>query len=835
MNFKAVILFVFASVIACYSQAWGQSYSEALRQRGLDRLAEKWCYQQLNRSETKPRDAAEFMAQLLQIVTDRAVRAGDADAWLVVDQLAENLLSSKEPKPEWLLVRLQRALAGRSQGELQYLIDRNQQAAQTLQKAIRGLADVAKEVEQLSTDSSRVDDHSGFTETELTSLANRVALQQATTLRLVSQCYAQDSADRSDALVRGERITRRLVALSLPPRLTWQSRIEHVSMLRSLGRLDAAKEASGRWQEQSPPAELRAAWLAEQSRLLAATGQREKALSVLQSTAGEMPEVDLALLELHINEWATAKPQTMLAERVRSGLDQILQQTQAGRYDPIWLSRAERLARPVLLPPENQQVGSGPPPANGDVDSLVRSAEFLYRSNRFADAVKAYDRAAAVAYQSGARGRAFELGTTAAAIVQQQSTAATDWRDAAARYRRVSLAASKRPDASQVHRSAVVAYSKALRLSSAGGGTAEQNAENASSWKQYLDVLEEHLTTWPVAKSVREVRWWLIDALAAREEWQRLLPQLRLVAKNDRRYERAVELLGEAWTGVLAQTPPEAIGDQLKVAVNQLQGIVIPNDGLWPERWSSAQRSAALSLARLQLRVGQPGKANRYVRRIIEAAESGKPKPSGGWQTSAVGLKAAVAVRQSNLQEAANLVAEYPPASRQDAEALLAALQPVATGATLQRRQAGQLILAVLASSQAEAAEWALPFQSTAFEATGESRAAIALLRRMAARDSGDLTIQLRLARLLARQPGEQQQREALGLLSKIESRLANSTQTTEKQLGKPWFQARLARIQLMHQLGNRGGASKLLKITRVLHPDLGGLHKEFDRMAESL
>lgn len=811
------------------------SYADTVRQRGLGRQGEVWCRQQLAKPETTPRQAAELMAQLLVIATDRAVRSGNADAWQAVDRLADALLNAREYRPEWLLVRLQHALAKRAEGEMGFLAGESQQAATALQQAARKLSDVANEVERLRTGAGlSLDDAAAFADAEQASLARRIDLERARTLRLASECYPKKSADRDDALLRGEQLTRRLVAASLPKALLWQSRIEHLAILRALGRLQTAENLMASWRDAPPPAEGEAAYRAEQAYLLMELGKQAEAERLLALASNDSPDIGLARLRLSMNDWRQKKESDPLASKVREQLDQILRRTKRGQYAPVWLHRAERLARPVLLSGSvkgDVEEPVVPRSASGDVESLVRSAELLYRSRQLRSAVKAYDRAAAVAYRKGARGRAFELGTAAAAIVQEQSRTAEDWRGVSDRYRRVSLAAAQRADAAEVHRASVVAFSKSLKIAQAEG-----EGPQARDWERYFELLEEHLQSWPSASSAQEVRWWLIDALTARQHWRRLISQVLKVDPEDAKYERAVSLLGEAWDAVLSDQPSSAARKQLDRAIDQLQPVITGSDNRWPRQWTAAQRTAALCLARLQLAYGEPATANSYAEQILQTAIKGKLKPPSNttgqaedhWQASAAALLAAVAIRQGELGQATNLIEINSPTSQIDAQPVLRALLPLAEASGSDRRIAGELMIDVLASSTAtDTSDWALEFQAAAREATGDAAGAIEAARRRVAQQPASQAAHLRLARLLARQPERESKQESLKLLGKLETGASNQT--------RQWFQIRLARIELMSDLGDRRSASKLLKITKVMHPKLGGMSEAFERLERKI
>lgn len=801
-----------------YASSNDAAFVAALRERGLQRLAEGWCRRELAKSRGDDRRSAQLVGFLSQLEVDRALAAAPADRdahWRAAARTIDEFLASRPENPTWVLLRLQQALATRARGEAEQLESAARgdadatQAARSLRLAARQLDDVAEEVEaQRNQRAARRDDRQSFSERELASLANQVAVQQATTLRAVAECHPAGSPDRDDALLQAVQLARRLSAQSLPADLLWRARLTLLESERLLGNSTAALTALEEWNETGPPPPrgLAAPLFAERWRLLR---NRNPNLAERWFQAGSpalrtSPEMQLARLAAAVEALDESTTESSRNEQTAA-----IQQTVANlrsTHGGWWGLRAEAVAGAALQAPAE----------GSSTEALVASAEYLYRGGRFDEAVDAYDKAAATAYRRGARGRSFELALAAAAIRQLRK----EWSDAATRFHRAALANATHPEAPTAHRTAAVCASQALRAPA--GGSEE-------AWQAYFELLEEHLASWPASPTASELRWWLIEPLMARGEVERTIGPLSQVTPNDPRYAEAVRLLGEAWLRLMKRRAAKAraarVRESLGQATTQLQSVVTGPENRWPAVWTAAQREGAVGAARVRLDFDPSEAGAEYAEQVLRAAIEGAPAATDEWLARATPLLAAALIRQTRITGAAELLGQRPPRTKSDALPVLAALGDLQATDHPQRKAAGELTLTVLtALGDARNQNWRLPYRAAALAAVGRGDDALAAARELATAQPDNAAAQRQFAQLLSQQTDAASQREALALWQTIEKRTGRATEE--------WFRARLARIELLGSLGQDDQAAKLLEITRVLHPDLGGLQAEFESAA---
>lgn len=804
------------AAIPCPAQ--DADFIRKLRERGELQQAVEQGKRRLAASGVEPREAAALVGQLSLIEVDRALAEPDSggDHWRAAEAVIDDYLANQPERPEFVLLRLQRAINTAERGEVLKLLTAagrqsdDNEAAGALRLAARRLEEVAAEIEKLRASGGE----STFTAAEIASLANRTDLARCETLIELAGCYDPSSPDSDDALLRASEIAGRLSGLDLPAELLWRGRLMAARCERLLGRRQEARRRLLAWlAEGSPPEVL----LGETAREVFATGDEDRRLkdwlATLSDAERATPEVQLVALEDAVDKWR----QTPAGAKKSESLAALLARVAAFRetHGPRWSLRAEAVASACLA-----TVKMGAPTETTSIKAIVASAEHLYRSGRLDQAVEAYDRAAALAYRGSARGRAFELALAAAAIEQSRG----NWSEASNRFRRAALAGATHPQAPAAHRAAAICHAQAIRAAS------EASSEELS--EDYQGLLNEHLRTWPTAETSQEARWWLIDLLAARRRWPELAKAARGVGESDPRYAEAVRRAGHAWRRVIESQ--RAAGDAAGARATMLRGvkhfqaIVLGDPSQWPAEWSDAQHEAALAAARLRLMDKADADAGDYAARMLRAATTGAPPPPDTWLDRAAPWLAVAHVRQGDLAAAKRVTDERPPRNQPAALPLIESLRDLMTTDQSRSQAAGELLLGLLANLPEEPSEaWRLPHQTAALEATGQADQALAAARRLAEQKPDNAAAQERLAGLLAGRPGEADQRAALAMWRSIEDRSRGGTDR--------WLRARLARIELMAKLGEAESARKLMKLTRVLRPNLGEWSKDYDALEQTL
>ncbi len=428
-------------------------------------------------------------------------------------------------------------------------------------------------------------------------------------------------------------------------------------------------------------------------------------------------------------------------------------------------------------------------PAPDEVEELTAAAREDFRAGRREQAIAALDKAAALAFKSGATGRSFQLSLAAA----EAQRAAGRLEDAALRFRGAALSNANDPRAASAHQTACQAFAAILDPPS------EEKLET------YDQMLAEHTRTWPEADTSEAIGWQRTELLVRRRRWSELLERVRRVTPRSKRYERSRQLLVAAHDGLLEQ---QATPERFAAARADLEPLFISGGTAWTAGWTPTQREAAYTLARSATTQGVEGR--RYTLQLLGKAYRDRPAPRPGWQRRAAVLLVAASLALSELDNVNEWLAdayEGPDVERQ--RLLVATRDRLAQdpGADAVRREADRLGQSVLALSGA--ASQATPQRATALAEAGRDEEAIRLYKRLAGERPNDRGVQVAYAKLLAasRQATDQEQAEVIW--RKVEARSERSS--------PEWFEARLARLRLLIGLGQREEARKLLAMTRLL------------------
>ncbi|MEM6654600.1 MAG: hypothetical protein AAF596_02240, partial [Planctomycetota bacterium] len=245
-------------------------FVEALRARGLDRLAELRCRERLADEGLPPRAAAGFAIQLSLIEVDRALaaREGQETHWSRARDALRASTSGRESADAWLLLSLQQGLNRATRGEFQQAVG-DPAAVATLRDASRLLASTKRKIEDALRAGGRELSGRQVSARELEALASRGDLAQARVERLLALCHPAGSADRDDALLQALQLATDVAGRNLSAELVWRARLLVVSSERLLGAAPRGLErlnASG-WRTPPAPPGMAGAVAAERWRL----------------------------------------------------------------------------------------------------------------------------------------------------------------------------------------------------------------------------------------------------------------------------------------------------------------------------------------------------------------------------------------------------------------------------------------------------------------------------------------------------------------------------------------------------------------------------------------
>lgn len=782
-------------------------FLKGLRERRLYRLAEIECRERLAESDLSDEERAEFVIQLALTYTAQALDATAAERephWANAGLVCEEHLQKYANSPRSLLVQLQRALVDVSRGEIEQLEAigtpdeqaRLARASEHLRAAIRRLESVRESVEDARNGlRPELLAKGGFDEHELESLAGNVALETARALRRQAACFPPDSPERDDALLRALAMLEPLAAKSPADDFVWRARLETVACLRQLGRVEPAQRQLDAWMADSPPNDLQDEIYAERLRLLLSAERTSEARQLAsQPPEGARANADLARLEVFVAAWRAA-PEEDLTAAINALLDRIRQQD-----GPATVRRAESLV--------GRAFASSPTASNPQ--SLIHAAEHLYHAGRVEEAIATYDRAAKAFAEQGDAEKSFEAALTAATIEKARG----EMLAAARRYRQLALHQPEHPQAAVAHQAAILALADQLR--------ANPSRSDDAALSQYGEMLAEHLAKWSNASTVDDVRWWQAQFLANRGQSAEALAALAILPGDSTHAAEGISLAGDLYEQAIAALPQDSTvsGDLLVQATRHLQPLVLKNDQRWPTEWTPLQRAAALELARLHLKYGPQG--HDYAQRMLLAALRGAPVPEPEWQADAAPLLIVALVRGGQTRDALQWLQQTTGQKSSDALSLLDALLAELQSAPEARKSAlaGVLLTAVdataaAAKGDAEMQSLLVRYRAAALAGLNRDQEAIVLYNTLAPQRSRDGAVQEEYAQVLSRSDGTADREQGLQQWQRVER--------GSRQGSPRWFRARLARIQLLKELGHGEEAAKLLALTRLVHPDLGG------------
>ncbi len=783
------------------TQTIDQRFTQSLRERGLYRLAEEHCQTRLDSDRLTDRERAELTLEWSLVAVSRAF---DAPAhqrdrhWRQAHALLDAYLEVGESTPYWLLIDLQDALVLLQQAKLERLEQLDLATAtddvrSLLRLGIAGLRDAAGEVEHRRQQTALGQSQAvpEFTSDELDGLDRNISLALARAYRQQGLTYAIGSTDRVNALQQAIESLERIAGGTPADKIAWRARALLAESLGELGQAEEGLALFDRWTDEKPDAEATARLAAVRLHLLTDSGRMSDAREWLQHgapPAGRSPEFDLAHLQLLLAS----------QERDTGEIDRLLASIRAN-HGPSWIRQAEA------------QVGRSFA-AEGDTTTAVgqvHAAEHFFRAGKLTEAVAAYDRAAELHRRGANRKAAFDAERTAAAIVQQQR----DFSQAADRFRRLALGSLDRDDSASDHREAILCLATAAR-------EAPRDARQPFL-EAYLQACREHLRHWPASPATEEIRLWLGQSLAARQQWSRVVDLLDEVLErptpDSPDFDRTMALLavayrshGESITDATAQR------EWIVRATKRLQPRITGADNRWPATWSDAQRTCALQLARMRQASGKSGAA--YAEQMLRAALTGSPPPSEPWRREAVPLLARVLVETGNTAEAIDLLRKEStegaaPSLEPLVKQLVEQLSPLGERHS-EQAAIGQLVLAALEIARQDVSDWQKPadrYRAAALVAVGNEPAASKLYESLLPQFPRDGDLQEEYATLLAT-TGDHA--PALTVWTRVES--------ASQRGGPRWLRARAARIQLLKQLGRQEESRKLEQLTRVLHPGFG-------------
>jgi len=822
--FRSLALIAIVSIgLPAYAQSLDARFVGGLRQRQLFELAEHYCADRISR--IAPGDPIQ-VGLTVELVRTLALHAANAPLdqrealWRKSRETAASFLNRSPPPPRAALVRFQDALTLLAQGdigrqEFEAGVLRSEQlepTRQALRQASSILESLAKELKAEIPLRRRIVPRPGeMSADELTRLDEQVQHQLARANKCRGLLFDRGSDDRLSLLLAATGILERLLT-QVPEQEPLQAviQLDLAECQRLLGRYTEAASAAAAVDHDGVAMETRLAARAELLRVAIAQNDFSSAQRLMDgggsAIAQAWAELDFARFEAllafaraagegkRISASDPARPQEMARAYQQQAAEHAdrLEKT----YGPYWGRRASQLL-----------IAAMPRSALGSAQLLARAADGLYLKGDFDQAIATYDDAAAQAKAKGDFQTAFEQAYKAALAEQKRGRAAA----AADRLRVLANAFPTHPQASQAH------------LLAAWNASHEAAKDRAAAGL-YEELLREHLTSWPTAESADQARLWLGKLREGRADWPAAIVAYAGVSRGSPHYAAAIGALARAWRAELASlaTAGRPTSDTAGEAIRFFQRAIVGEENRWPERWTDADRTAALAAAELIIAY-QPGSASdaeNLLRRALASSFDAPPT----WQAAAQAqLVIAVAAQGGRQKEALDELRAIAAASGDHMLTVLEGLSQVAAQSTDRARQQIAAIQLEAAASLAKSSHSLTPEQrltlqcleAEALASLGRTDEALARYERLAQANFDSGAVQKGYARLLLTSSDAVRLQKALDQWRIVGSRTPART--------PQWFEAKYSVALAQFKLGDRPGAAMLLRFLLETPPGMKG------------
>lgn len=831
-------------------------YFEQLRQRGLFSLAESEAISRLAADNLTMAARSDESIELSRTLTDHAGYVSDEqrnELWLRARTTIEDVLKLDRANPRSVLLNGQLASVYVAEGDWlraereirpfdEPLLN---QARAASTKAIEHLKSVEGVLAEPGRDPNLKRPAPGVPLSyELRALLHRVRLQLGQSYRNRAELSPAGSPERIRDLSEAEQSVRRLVGAADEPVQT-RAKLLLVTCLRLRNELDKAFESLSAIEavEPKPIDVVQDEIIAERARLLIEKKLPTEAAQLLLKTRGKRQRLsgEMWLLQVRsliaLRDFSLSKNQESLADRIHEQIVTTIARSeeQVGGY---WSRRCRTLW-------DNAQTAQK---YGAELDAQMQHARNDFTAGRIEAALTGYSAAEKSAAQKGQSELAMELGFTRASILLDGMR----FEEAAAEFLRLAAQFSTQPRAAKSH-----------LLGTYCLGRLYDEKKSQARRQAYTDALDRHLSDYSTDPTINDARF-----MKAQLEEQRLqatlaLPLYLQVEANHTRALEAMAGAARCYETILHRM------NEKRLSTNELEREAVIRltaylslMGESSETWKATHAEIAIRLAAILLMGSSSQEAGIDSKRATDDQSAKEPDP-------------AYAARSKQATRWLNRVASFT--ERKDPEGPAADVIE-----RLRRRVAPLQILALAGTGKTAEAERILASVSaspgdllnvldrlTRFVTMtrGEQRARIASLQlqvaeRLAQRrdelsladrellDRCQLNAYVTMGRIakavefgtqLAEQSAKDsdKQREMATLFADVFNPDAQSlakqcwrrVESATKAGSAEWMSARLGILKASIRLNQFDEARKLLQVTKVLYPDLGGepLKNQFD------
>ncbi|MGE0377349.1 MAG: hypothetical protein AB7Q45_18210 [Planctomycetaceae bacterium] len=812
-------------------------YYAGLRERGLHRLAESDCLRRLADERIADGSRAELSIELSRTYAEHAaLRTGEEgeELWDRASHVLDVLLEAGAEGAYRELLLAQRAFVDAQRGaQLRWQAElfpldepAKAHAAEILRAALSRLeplpaaldAQLRAALDQPPGDRGRpaAPEPSRYRDLRRT-VEFRIA---AATVDLAK--VLPTGADRAAALDQADAALRELAKTPKPDQAAWLSEVLLIEVQRLKGDIDRVGSLVTALEGRNPPTEVRDAAAAQAVRAALDAGRPDAALERLQSHRGENGTASDELTELVVETLLSARRVAFDKQQPELAKDLMAEaESCATNLTGAWGDRSR-----VLIDAAREADTYGPQLAES-----VRRAKWAWRNGNLEEAISRYHDAVAEAHRSRQTEFAVEFAIAMATLqteVRRYDGAVITLTGLLDNY-------PDSPRAADAH----------LLRAYALGRQYEQRPDDERR-KDYREALEEHRLKFVDSPTVAEATWMLARLEEYEQYWSEAVALLESIPPDSARNADAQARLAAVYEHALSDLKRrgQPTGEWELRAIAALTAAV----STFPPAaapLSAPQTETAWRLARLLLGQPQPdfAAADTLLERVLEsdaAADASEPDASAAFdQTPTARLAAASQLRivslagQGRLDEAREVVRQLERRSPDRLLDVLGGLTTAAGQVGLEHKQTvGTLQLEVSQSLDSRretlSEEQRLKLDESlalAYAALGRMPQAAAVYEKLLWQQPGNARIIESLARLY----------ESNGTISDVRnaSKQWQALERLQRQGSPAWLESRYHLAWCSHRLGDDGAARKLIGVTRVLYPELGGvqLKEQFDKL----
>ncbi len=816
-------------------------YFSGLRTLGMFQVAEEYAVARLAEPDVSAVQRAILSVELSKLLASHAAEATSeteaAELWSRAEEVISPLLPETD-HPRWRAVRARqstllcdRALASfwgcqldpDSEAKREAALAVTVSALQSLNSAVTEIGDTAKASKQRAgTGDRRAKSSTGVDrkpEPAMSSTEKRKISDELEYLLLrmtVNKGRLLPSGpDRVAALVDADQLSEKLVK-RVNSDFIWPIRLVRAETMRWLGDPDRAIAYLKSLRAVDLDPEVADALAAEQTRSLLAAGKPAEAMQSILDHGQSKPAQNEGQLS---SELRAILVECLLASipatqgKGATLIDEDLWKQATAQQQLIfgpWRTYVDAL---LARSGESRQYGD-------QLAAIVREGRLATQRRDWPAAADAYSRAARQATSEGKSEQAAEFTYMQASLAIQAEhldQASQILRDFQARF-------------PQDHR---VVEADMLMAWTLGRLNADHPTDARRA--EYLSKLKDHVAKYPDSPTIHEAQWSLaVDAIQHRE-WAAAVDALESIPSDHARSIEAQAQLPYCYEQRLAaitEVSARNAWEERALAALQKQYASWPKP---PAGWSLTQAENALRWARLLLRLDNR-RYNESDQLLIQiqnsrevdarevARDGSKLDPMWDRLMPAVTqLRVISLAGMGRMSEAEKLFESATASSVNELLPILSGLSELASGLDEpSRRHLGRIQLAAarrlvqqrsnLAPALAGLADRCL---ADAYVATGDLPEAITLYESLLKVNPRDRGLLVTIGTLSLQRGKPEDLKRAKGIYRQME--------TLDPPGSPTWLRNRLTVAQISHQLGEDAECTKLLKVTRILYPELGG------------